>query len=80
MKLGSQAYVKVMIYSGLKFLRKLEQKGWTPQRKRKMLQYIKVRLIQNYRKLIKYRKFSNRFTRRYYYLGIRKLIEKVRKT
>jgi tetratricopeptide (TPR) repeat protein len=77
-KLGSQAYVKVMVYSGLKLLKKLERKGWTPRRKRHILQYIKIRLIQNYRKLIKYRKFPNRFTRRYYYLGIRKLIEKVR--
>jgi tetratricopeptide (TPR) repeat protein len=76
--LGSQNYVKVLLYSGLKHLRKLQASGWTLKQRKEMIHYIKYRLIRNYRKLIKYKKFSNKFTRRYYYLGIRKLIEAVK--
>jgi tetratricopeptide (TPR) repeat protein len=71
---GSKAYVKAMLYRGLKKFGQYKRAGWTSERKRQMLAIIKQKLIANYRKLIQYKKFQDRTTQRYYYLGIKKLI------
>ena len=77
-ELGSQKYVKLKLYRALKLMRKLQAKGWNGQSRKEMLRFIKYGLIRNYKKLIYYKKFSNKFSKRYYYLGIRKLIDSVK--
>jgi len=67
-----------MVVKGLRKYKEFKKAGWTKKHRVAMVKYIKYRLIKNYRQLIKFKKFKNKHSRRYYYLAIRKMIQIVK--
>jgi tetratricopeptide (TPR) repeat protein len=77
---GGASYVKLMLSRTLRQFRIVHKKGMTEKNKRKMLAFIRYRLIEDYKKLAKKSSFKNRETQRLYYLGIRRLIMMVKES
>ena len=77
-KAGSQKYVRTMLITGIRYFKKMQKAGWNKKNRKQLVKFIKYKLIHNYKQLIKFKKFTNPSTRRYYYLGIRRLIDLVK--
>lgn len=75
---GHPNYVKAVLVQSLQKFRSIQEKGFGEKEKKQMLGYIRYRLIEDYKKMVKEAKFTNKETQRLYYLGIRRLIIMVR--
>jgi len=76
---GSKPYAQAMLQSVFNRISKAKKENrWTMENRKQALSLVRMRLVRNYRDLVQFKKFKDETTRRYYFLGIKKLIEIIR--